>query len=300
MEKGDIKQFLKIQLKKLGYRAFTTIVLTLTAIATVWVYASFIEPTAAPNSSDQDFTQNILGANNADNDFSSSAVVANKDGSIIERAEYIANRITTQGEWYPTECGESTTSTQTTCYVDDTARYLTTDLCNEAKENSCFVPTDNSYYAFGSECADSTTTTKTNCYVDDTAKYVDTNACVNSADTGYCYMNTATFPAMDADLTAANIAAGKTIFGVAGTATVYGVYTDPRHWQYNEGLDADADNRASTATCFCQHYGYAGYYTYVVGSQSYGTFYHSTATSPCSWGYHINETHYNFSIIICY
>ena len=219
MKKGDIKQFLKIQLKKLGYRAFTTIVLTLTAIATVWVYASFIEPTAAPNSSDQDFAQNILGANNADNDFSSSSVVANKDGSIIERAEYIANRITTQGEWYPTECGESTTSTQTGCYVDSTARYLTTSLCDSAKENSCFVPTNNSYYAFGSECADSTTTTKTNCYVDDTVKYVDTNACVNSANAGYCYMNTDTFTAMDADLTAAKIVSGNTIFGVAGSVT---------------------------------------------------------------------------------
>ena len=68
----------------------TTVILTMTAIITVWVYAiGFVEPTAGPNDSDQDFLQNILGANNADNDFDSSNVVANKDGSIIERLEYI-------------------------------------------------------------------------------------------------------------------------------------------------------------------------------------------------------------------
>jgi hypothetical protein len=255
MEKGKIKQFLKIQLKKLGYRVFTTVVLTLTAITTVWVYAAFIEPSVSPDNAgwDQDFTQNILGANNADNDFDSSVVVANKDGSIVERAEYIADRITTQGEWYPTECGESTTSTQTGCYVDSTARYLTTSLCDSAKENSCFVPTDNSYYAFGSECSDSTTTTKTNCYVDDTAKYVDTNACVNSANTGYCYMNTATFSAMDSDLTAAKILSGTTIFGVTGTAPVYAVNPQKYwsgNWRYIEGTSGTAD-------CWCKDNGYS-------------------------------------------
>ena len=53
--------------------------------------ASFIEPTFAPSSSDQDFTENILGANNVDNDFSSDVVTANNDGSIIERLEYFTD-----------------------------------------------------------------------------------------------------------------------------------------------------------------------------------------------------------------
>ncbi|MDD5291148.1 MAG: hypothetical protein PHZ04_03455 [Patescibacteria group bacterium] len=231
MNKYNLENESRQQLKKAGWQIITAIVLTLTAIITVYVYAAFIEPTVGPTDSDQDFAQNILGANNANNDFDSSLVTASSTGSIIERLEYITNRMTTAGQWYSTECGESTTSTQTTCYVDDTARYLTTDLCNEAKENQCFVPTNNSYYAFGSECADSTTTTKTNCYVDDTAKYINANACSAASNNGYCYMNTATFSAMDADLTAANILSGKTIFGVAGSVTSYP--SPPSGWSGN-------------------------------------------------------------------
>ncbi|MFA5197644.1 MAG: hypothetical protein WC437_04465 [Patescibacteria group bacterium] len=199
-----------LNLKELGKKVVVAIVLTLTVITTVWVYAAFIEPTVGPNSSDQDFIQNILGANNNNNDFDSSLVSINNDGSVLERLEYLSRGL------YATECGESTTTTQTSCYVDDTVRYLTTDLCNEAKENQCFVPIDNSYYAFGAECADSTTTTTTNCYVDDTAKYVDSNACSAASNSGYCFINTATFSAMDADLVVGNIKAGVTIFGVTG------------------------------------------------------------------------------------
>jgi cysteine-rich repeat protein len=200
----------KQNIKNLFWHIITTVIITLTAVFTVWVYAAFVEPSVGPNSSDQDFAQNILGANNADNDFDSSLVASNSNGSIIEQLEYIVNRTST------TECGESTTSFQTSCYVDDTARYLTTDLCNEVKENSCFIPTDNGYYAFNTECADSTTTAKTNCYVDDTAKYVNASVCSAGSSTGYCYMNTATFSAMDADLVVSNIKNGVNILGVTG------------------------------------------------------------------------------------
>ncbi|MDD5071145.1 MAG: hypothetical protein PHQ42_00160 [Patescibacteria group bacterium] len=227
MDNQILKTKLNDYLGRIGWRIITTVILTLTAVVTVYVYAAFVEPSAGPTDSDQDFTQNILGANNANNDFDSSLVATNKDGSIVERLEYITNRMTTAGEWYSTECGESTTTTQTNCYVDTTARYLTTDLCNEAKENQCFVPTDNSYYAFGSECADSTTTTKTNCYVDDTAKYVNANACSAASNNGYCYMNTSTFSAMDSDLAVGNIKSGVTIFGVAGTLASTGVKCYP-------------------------------------------------------------------------
>ncbi|MFA4941845.1 MAG: hypothetical protein WC582_04635 [Patescibacteria group bacterium] len=202
----------KQNIKNLSWKIITTVVVTLTAVFTVWVYAAFIEPTIGPNDLgwEQDFAQNILGANNADNSFDSSAVVANKDGSIIERLQYMS-------KFYTSECGESTTSTQTNCYVDTAARYLTTNLCDSAKENSCFIPTNNSYYAFGTECADSTTTTKTNCYIDDTAKYADSSVCSAASNSGYCFMNTATFSAMDADLAASNIKNGVTILGVTGT-----------------------------------------------------------------------------------
>ena len=91
INKNNLKNELRQQLKKIGWRLITTIILTLTAIITVWVYAAFVEPLAGPNDSDQDFAQNILGANNADNDFDSSAVTVNNDGSIIERLEYITD-----------------------------------------------------------------------------------------------------------------------------------------------------------------------------------------------------------------
>ena len=79
------------KIKNLSWRIITTVIITLTAVFTFWVYAAFIEPATGPNSSDQDFVQNILGANNADNDFDSSAVTVNNDGSIIERLEYITD-----------------------------------------------------------------------------------------------------------------------------------------------------------------------------------------------------------------
>ncbi|EKE21666.1 MAG: hypothetical protein ACD_7C00161G0011 [uncultured bacterium] len=75
---------------KLGWRMVSTIVLTLTAVSTFVAYAAFTEPTAAPSASNQDFSQNILGADNGDNSFSSSNVTANNDGSVIERLEYLA------------------------------------------------------------------------------------------------------------------------------------------------------------------------------------------------------------------
>jgi len=84
-----------LNLKELGRRALTVIILTMTAIITVWVYAAFTEPLAGPNDSDQDFAQNILGANNADNDFISTSVASNADGSIIERQEYLQTQINT-------------------------------------------------------------------------------------------------------------------------------------------------------------------------------------------------------------
>lgn len=260
----------KQNIKNLSWRVLTTVILTLTAVLTVWVYAAFVEPTAGPNDSDQDFAQNILGANNADNDFDSSLVTANNDGSVVERLTYLVENL------YTDECGESTISTQVQCYVDDTARYLTTDLCNETKENQCFVPTDNSYYAFGSECSDSTTTTTTNCYIDDTAKYVDSNACSASANTGYCYVNTSTFTALDSDLVASSIKDGVIIFGVTGTIAFKAVFVTAATYTGDlgglSGADAKCQSQATT-------YGIPG--TFKAWISDHGTtvasrFYHSS------------------------
>ena len=93
MDKQILKTKLKHQAKSLAWRAITTVILTMTAVITVWVYAAFVEPAVGPNDAgwDQDFLQNILGADNNNNDFSSSSVVANNDGSIIERLESIAS-----------------------------------------------------------------------------------------------------------------------------------------------------------------------------------------------------------------
>ena len=81
------------KISKLGWRVISTIVLTLTAVSTFVAYAAFNEPTAAPSASNQDFSQNILGADNVDNAFDSVGVVANEDGSIVEVLEYIQSQL---------------------------------------------------------------------------------------------------------------------------------------------------------------------------------------------------------------
>jgi hypothetical protein len=256
--------------------------------------AAFVEPPSAPADFDQDFTQNIIGANNADNDFDSVNVVGNRDGSIIERLEYLNSEVVdnNSARLYSSECGESTTATQTNCYVDDTARYLTTNSCNSAKENSCFVPTDNGYYSFNTECSDSTTSTQTNCYVDDTARYVDSNVCVNSANTGYCYVNTSTLTSLDADLVASNIKAGVTIFGVAGGIAVCGdsLITAPEvcddgntswtvgncagncskinYWAYPTYNGTHINTATSAGNKYCQNQGFSSYASLVGTLQS--------------------------------
>jgi hypothetical protein len=117
-------------------------VLFLLIFTVLWAYAAFTESASAPSASNQDFTENILGANNANNSFNSSSVAANKNGSIIEMMEYINNRMTTQGQWYSGECADSTTGTKTNCYVDDTAKYVHNTACSAVSNNGyCFVST---------------------------------------------------------------------------------------------------------------------------------------------------------------
>ena len=85
-----------IILKKLGQLAWLgiiTFVVSVIAGTTLYVFAAFTEPTAAPGASDQDFTENIMGANNADNDYESDLVAASSTGSIIERLEYVQNNL---------------------------------------------------------------------------------------------------------------------------------------------------------------------------------------------------------------
>ena len=65
MDTDKMKYFSKSQLKRLSRSIVITIILTLTAITTVYVYAAFVEPTFSPSDSDQDFAENILGANNS-------------------------------------------------------------------------------------------------------------------------------------------------------------------------------------------------------------------------------------------
>ncbi len=89
-------QSIKLFFRNLSKKMIVTIVCTLTAMGTIWLYAAFTEPTVGPIDSDQDFAQNILGANNSDNDFNSNEVVANNDGSLVERLESIKNYIDTE------------------------------------------------------------------------------------------------------------------------------------------------------------------------------------------------------------
>src|SRR5680860_143848 len=93
MNKKTIKAKFKLVLIKISGNIISAVIFTLAAVMTVYVYAAFQEPSVGPASSDQDFTQNILGANDGNNDFDSSAVVANTDGSIIERQQYLEDQI---------------------------------------------------------------------------------------------------------------------------------------------------------------------------------------------------------------
>ena len=90
---------------KLPGRVMTVLVLTALLGATILVNAAFQEPTAAPADSDQDFSQNILGANNSDNDFDSSSVAGNADGSFVERLEKIQTDVETFESGTGFECG---------------------------------------------------------------------------------------------------------------------------------------------------------------------------------------------------
>ena len=91
MQDNNFKSRIIKKLVQLLWLGTITLVVSVIAGTTLYVFAAFTEPAAAPSASDQDFTENILGANNADNDFDSSAVIANNDGSIVERLENIQN-----------------------------------------------------------------------------------------------------------------------------------------------------------------------------------------------------------------
>ena len=102
-------------LKNIPHLIFSIIIITLAAGTAIHIFAAFSEPAAAPASSNQDFTENILGANNADNDFDSSAVTASGTGSIIERLEYISDKMYQIQDWpgrgwQAEDSGDATTS----------------------------------------------------------------------------------------------------------------------------------------------------------------------------------------------
>ena len=92
-------QTIKMRLANLLWLSITIFILSVIAGATIHIFAAFTEPTAAPSASDQDFAQNILGANNTDNDFDSSSVAASSTGSIIERLEYINDKMYQIQDW---------------------------------------------------------------------------------------------------------------------------------------------------------------------------------------------------------
>jgi hypothetical protein len=83
------KKAILTRLGQLVWLGVLTFVLSVIAGTTLYVFAAFTEPAAAPSESNQDFAQNILGANNADNAFNSSLVTASSTGSIIERLDYL-------------------------------------------------------------------------------------------------------------------------------------------------------------------------------------------------------------------
>jgi hypothetical protein len=125
-----IQKPITITLERNHLRLAIGVVITAVIIGSAFfVRAAFVEPTAGPASSDQDFAQNILGANSADNAFDSSAVTENADGSIIERLEYFTeymaerdrNDYTYGRGWIASNTGDNATTSLThkTCEEAD-------------------------------------------------------------------------------------------------------------------------------------------------------------------------------------
>jgi hypothetical protein len=74
------------------FNLVSLVVIVVILLLVIYAFAAFTEPTSAPDASNQDFNQNILGADNANNLFSSTNVAANADGSIIERLEELQGK----------------------------------------------------------------------------------------------------------------------------------------------------------------------------------------------------------------
>jgi len=89
-----------IKEKSIGFvfNLVSLLVIVVVLLLVIWAFAAFIEPSSAPSASNQDFTQNILGADNANNSFSSATVAANADGSVIERLEDLLAKIALNSE----------------------------------------------------------------------------------------------------------------------------------------------------------------------------------------------------------
>ena len=89
--------------------------------------AAFIEPDFLPSASDQDFTENIIGANNANNDFNSGMVIANRDGSVIERLEFFTNYMGDMSEEVFGGGWEANSG-------DDGSTALTNEICDDSSD----------------------------------------------------------------------------------------------------------------------------------------------------------------------
>jgi cytoskeletal protein RodZ len=85
----SVKDIIKEKAVGFAFNLVSLVVLVIVLLLVIYAFAAFIEPSSSPDASNQDFSQNILGANNADNSFNSSSVAANNDGSVIERLRSI-------------------------------------------------------------------------------------------------------------------------------------------------------------------------------------------------------------------
>lgn len=92
----SVKDIIKEKAVGFAFNLVSLIVMVIILFLVIYAFAAFLEPSSAPDASNQDFNQNILGANNGDNLFNSSSVSANNDGSIIERLEYLWTQLNTR------------------------------------------------------------------------------------------------------------------------------------------------------------------------------------------------------------
>jgi len=104
--------------------------------------------TSTPDTANGKTAFNYLKLINDALDFPSTSNVISSDtvkgvaGDISDCTNGDASCYANSGKWYSAECADSTTGTKTSCYVDDTAKYIDAGICSAASNTGyCYINT---------------------------------------------------------------------------------------------------------------------------------------------------------------